>query len=125
MPGYPIAWDRKDNDGKTISDVCPYSAEEIREYLYSCHYHWSLKEDPMEFGEPRFLCERRDARRLMWIWQCGDPLGRKWWVVIGSGRSPLGDQVWRWMYAQTDEAYETCEAYLDHAWRDIEKHLVD
>jgi hypothetical protein len=121
MPGFPLAWDEKDSQGRTVSIVCPYSPEEIRKYLYSCHYRWSLDEEPMEFGEPRFLGERMDTRRLMWIWECGDPLGRKWWVVIGSGLSPGGGQLWRWMYAEIDEQFGTGQAYLDHVWHDTEK----
>ena len=70
MPGYPVASDKKDSEGRTVSIICPYAPEEIRAYLYGCHYHLSLNEEPMEFGEPRFLCEKMDTTRLMWIWEC-------------------------------------------------------
>ena len=123
MPGYPIASDKQDSNGRTVSIICPYAPQEIRAYLHACHDHYSLDEEPMEFGEPRNLCEKMDTTRLMWIWECGDPLGRKWWIVIGSGRSPGGGQLWRWMYAETNEAYDTGAAYLDYAWRDTERHL--
>lgn len=115
MPGFPLAWDEEDSNGRRVSISCPYSSEEIRKYLYECHYQWSLDEEPFEFGEPRLLCERGDYRRLMWIWECEDPLTRKWWIVIGSGQSPNG-QLWRWMYAETNEADETGADYLDYAW---------
>jgi hypothetical protein len=123
MPGYPVAHDKADPWGKTRSYACPYSPQEMREYLHNCHYHWSRDEEPMEFGQPVFSGERKDETRNMWLWQCDDPLGRKWWIVIGSGRSPMGAQIWRWMYAQTNESYETPAIYLNHAWRDIEEHL--
>jgi hypothetical protein len=117
MPGFPIAWTEKDSEGKTVSNVCPYTPEEIREYLHSCHYHFALDEEPMEFGVPHVVSERRGAGRLMWLWECEDPLGRWWWIVIGSGPNS-----WRWMYADAKEAAETDEAYLDRAWCNEEKN---
>jgi hypothetical protein len=123
MPGFPLASDETDSQGRTVSIICPYSPQEIRTYLHNCHYHLALQEEPMEFGELRFLCERTDTTRLMWIWECGDPLGRNWWIVIGSGRSPGGGHPWRWMYAEIDGDFETGAAYLEHAWQDIEQRL--
>jgi hypothetical protein len=95
----------------------------MREYLHGCHYHWSLDEEPIEFGEPNFLCERQDEMRTMWLWESIDPLGRKWWIVVASGGSRRAASMWRWMYAETNEAYETPDAFLNHAWRDAAENL--
>ena len=40
---------------------CPYSWEEIRQYLENEHYKWVLEESPTTFAVKGVVAERRDG----------------------------------------------------------------
>jgi hypothetical protein len=118
MSGFPFAWEDGFSDQGIPSSECPYTNEEIEEYLHVNHYHWVLEEPPIRFrvdGPPLF---RQEVGRNYWVFRAIDDLERQWFVLVGSGQSPFDPdkKVWRWMYAETNDLNQSADAYFDDAY---------
>jgi hypothetical protein len=76
MAGYPMAWEAATSMDR-LPEACPYSIEEIQEYLFVNHYHWSRDEEPTTFlvGGPR--AQATKAERRYWLFEAAkDRLAR-------------------------------------------------
>jgi hypothetical protein len=69
MVGFPIAWDYEAKQQTSSPFACPYSEQEMVEYLYGCHYHLAIDEAPLQLGSVRFLGELDTPDRHFWLWQ--------------------------------------------------------
>ncbi len=75
----------------------------MTEYLHGVHYQYATDEEPLRLDAPRFLAELDTRDRHFWLWRTDDDSGRRWNVIIGTGRSPLHDDdrnCHRWIYAE-------------------------
>jgi hypothetical protein len=93
-------WEEESETPFSPSDVCPFSNEEIEEYLRGCHYHYVLIEAPTKFAVSRFLDQRGELGRRFWLIEAQDEWGRAWPVIVGSGVSCFRADRYmrRWMY---------------------------
>jgi hypothetical protein len=84
----------------------------MKEYLFTCHYHYATGEEPLRLGEPQYVAELDSRSRHFWLWRVGDQFQRIWYLVIGSGKSPfyMDDRhCHRWMYADEAEGEDPTE----------------
>jgi hypothetical protein len=115
LAGYPIAWEETPSLDQ-LSDQCPYSPTEIAEYLFNCHYHWALDEEPTTFDVSGPHAQARDADRRYWLFEARDGIKqRQWFVVVGTGKSPFDPsaRMKRWMYAKTNDDGLSPDQFLD------------
>ncbi|MGD0151784.1 MAG: hypothetical protein ABSB77_24665 [Xanthobacteraceae bacterium] len=118
MASFPIAWDDGISDQAIPSAVCPYSTEEIQEYLRNCQHHYALQEPPLGFQAAGPILFRQEIGRNYWLFSAVDDLERQWFIVVGSGTSPFnpGMKIRRWMYAELNELSQMPDEFMDHAY---------
>jgi hypothetical protein len=111
LVAFPFAWNYEQKIGPSDAG-CPYSTEEMREYLFGCHYHYVTGEEPLQLGDPQYVAELDTRHRHFWLWQVGDQFQRTWYLVIGSGKSPFYKDdryCHRWLYAEEAEGQDPHE----------------
>jgi hypothetical protein len=103
-----------------LPETCPYSVAEIEDYLFNCHYRWSLKEEPTTFTVSGPCAQKKDAERRYWLFQAIDGAEqRQWFVVVGTGKGAGSSiKMRRWMYAQTNDDAMSPEQFLEQAYRE-------
>ncbi|MER8764122.1 MULTISPECIES: hypothetical protein [unclassified Mesorhizobium] len=113
MSGFPIHWEE---EVQTIDQLvgCPYSAEEIEQYLWECHYHWKLDEKPMHYKVQGAVAEATEDERHFWLYQASDEIRREWYIIVGTGKSPFKStmKMRGWMYAEENVLGLTPDRYL-------------
>ena len=119
MAGYPIASEMAPSMDR-LPETCPYSIAEIEDYLFNCHYRWSLKEEPTVFKVSGPCAQKTDAERRYWLFQAFDGGQQQWFVVVGTGKGFSGSSIKmrRWMYAQTNDDEILPEQFLDQAYHE-------
>ncbi|TPI37663.1 hypothetical protein FJW07_18005 [Mesorhizobium sp. B3-1-9] len=124
MGGFPIHWE-EEVESLDRSAVCPYSVEEIERYLESCHYHWMLDEKPMHYKVHGVVAEGMDGGRHFWLHRASDEVGREWYVVVGSGKSPFKPSMKMrgWMYGKENDLGLTPDHFLKEEMGD--QHVAD
>ncbi|MFI0845826.1 hypothetical protein [Mesorhizobium sp. IMUNJ 23232] len=123
MGGFPIHWEQEVPSLDWIIGECPFSDAEIEEYLKSCHYHWHLSAPPMSYKVGEIVAERTEDSRHFWLRTASSEAGEKWYVVIGTGKSPFNEamKMRRWMYAEENTLEFAPDAFLEHAIGDQRK----
>jgi len=98
--GFPIHWEEESEASLSPSDVCPFTNEEIADYLCWRHYHYVSDEAPTKFAVSRFSDQRGELSRRFWLIEARDERGRAWLVIVGSGASCFRADRYmrRWMY---------------------------
>jgi hypothetical protein len=111
------------SDRACPSSICPYTENEIKQYLKDAQYHYSVGEPVVDFRVHGPILSRDDLGRKFWLFGAKDGFEREWFIVIGSGVHPFDSskKMWRWMYAETNDLHQSPDAYLDGA---IEEQLV-
>ncbi|MBR0697200.1 hypothetical protein [Bradyrhizobium lablabi] len=120
MAMFPIDWEKTPSIDR-LSDVAPYSHIEIEDYLFRCHYHLMLGEEPTAFDIGGPHARRQDAQRRYWLFEARDrTTQRQWFVVVGTGRSPFdpSESMKRWMYARTNDDGLSPDQFLDEEYRE-------
>jgi hypothetical protein len=120
MAGYPIASEVALSMDR-LPETCPYSVAEIEDYLFNCHCHWSLKEEPTTFKVSGPCAQKVDAERRYWLFEAIDAgQKRKWFIVVGTGRGFAGpsSKMRRWTYAETNDDDLSPDQFLDRAYRE-------
>lgn len=89
MPGYPLIWEDAASIDR-LSDTCPYSLTEIADYLFRCHYDWSVHEEPTVFDVSGPHAQRQDVDRRYWLFEARKRTKREqqWFALVGTGKSP-------------------------------------
>ena len=104
-----------------LPEACPYSIVEIEEYLFGCHYHCMIKEEPVTFQVSGPCAQQSDPDRRYWLFEAIDSgLQRQWFVVVGTGKgfSRTASKMRRWMYAQTNDDDLSPDQFLDQAYQE-------
>lgn len=113
--GYPIAWDYDLEVEVGTSGSCPYSSEELRQYLDDCCNSF-VNGASWRHSDPRMVSEHEDAERRMWLLEFVDDDGRDWWVVAGTGASPFvgdrGRHTARWVFSVVKPAGLSAAVYI-------------
>ncbi len=120
MAGFPVAWEPTTSIDQ-LSDCCPYSITEIEEYLFNCHYHWVLGEEPTTFNVSGPFAQKADADRRYWLFEAHAMNDQQQWlIVVGTGKSPFEptESMKRWMYARTNDEGLSYEQFLEEEYRD-------
>jgi hypothetical protein len=118
MSGFPIASEVATSTDRP-SETCPYSIAEIEEYLFGCHYHGMLKEEPTTFKVSGPCARKADEERRCWLFEATDGgQQRQWFVVVGTGTVGSG-KMKRWMYAQTNDDDLSPDQFLNQAYREL------
>jgi hypothetical protein len=115
MSGFPIAWEETPSIDQ-LSDGCPYSITEIKEYLFGNNYHLVLREEPTTFDVSGPSAQRQYAERRYWLFEAHDRIKqRQWFVVVGTGKSPFNPskKMKRWIYAMTNDYRLSPDQFLD------------
>ncbi len=88
MGGFPIHWEQEVPSLDWIVGECPFSDDEIEEYL--------------------------QGGRHFWLRTASNEAGEQWYVVIGTGKSPFNEatKMRRWMYAEENDLGLTPVAFL-------------
>jgi hypothetical protein len=100
-------------------DVVPYALLEIEDYLFRCHYHWVLTEEPTTFKVNGVVAEKHDLERRYWLFDAYDKKDkRQWFVVVGTGKSPFdpSKKMKRWMYGCTNDDDISPHEFLEQAY---------
>ncbi|MES0132163.1 MULTISPECIES: hypothetical protein [unclassified Mesorhizobium] len=125
MAGFPLHWEEEVQSLDLLPDHCPYSIEEIEQYLWRCHYHWMLDEKSMHYKVRGVVAEQIENGRRFWLYQASDEIGREWYVVVGTGKSPLKStmKMRGWMYGKENVLGHPPDRFL----RDEidEQHIAD
>jgi hypothetical protein len=123
-PRYPPAWEPDFVAVGAPSETCPYTTAEVEEHLHWNHYHWSHKEPPLTFHFKGMVGELAAAHRRYWACELADDWGRRWIVVVGSGRSPSQSNMFtrRWMLAFDESDFASPQQLLDDVNRDDLEH---
>ena len=146
MSGYPI-WDAATTTDR-IPEICPFSIEEMQQYLFVNHYHGSRDEEPTTFlvGGPHaeaiktersyWLFEAtkdrlsRRERKELWCSLCQKPhvldalhdynpvYEGRQWFVIVGSGRFGREKMMRWMYAQTNDDGLSPDQFLDKAYEE-------
>jgi hypothetical protein len=123
MAGYPIVLTEKWDVFDPSAAGSPYTAAEIKAYLMECRSQYSPQEEPFAFQSIDFVATRSLTKRRFWLWEVVlDEQSAQWFVVVGSGTSPLfrnRQNVDRWLYAETNDDGLSADKFLD---REIAKH---
>ncbi len=120
MPFFPPDWEAAESIDR-LPKACPYSREEIEDYLFRCHYHLLLKEQPTTFRVSGPHAQKKDLDRRYWVFEAHDAARqRQWFVLVGTGKSIFvpSEKLKRWMFAQTNDAGLSPEAFLDQEYRE-------
>ncbi|AZO72739.1 MAG: hypothetical protein E5V92_03580 [Mesorhizobium sp.] len=114
MSSFPVHWE-EEVQSLDQSVVCPYSIDEIEQYLWWCHNHWMLDEKPMHYEVRGAVAEQTEDGRHFWLYQASDEVGREWYVVVGSGKSPFKPSMKMrgWMYGKENVLGLAPEHYLN------------
>ncbi|MGO9132940.1 MAG: hypothetical protein ACLP8A_02670 [Methylovirgula sp.] len=123
-PRYPPAWEEDLAETGAPCEMCPYSVAEMEEYLRQNHFHWSQGEPVMSFHFVGMVGELASGDRRYWACELTDDLGQKWFVVVGSGRSPSQPDRFtqRWMLAFEEDDCASPQQLLDNVNRDQLEH---
>ena len=68
MAGYPMAWEVATSMDR-LPETCPYSTEEMQEYLFVSHYHWSRHEEPTTFLVSGPCAQETKSERRYWLFE--------------------------------------------------------
>ncbi len=63
-----MAWDAATSMDR-LPEACPYSIEEMQEYLFVNHYHWSRNEEPTTFLVSGPCAQTMKAERRYWLFE--------------------------------------------------------
>lgn len=104
-----------------LADKPPYSLIEIEDYLFRCHSHLMLKEEPTTFAISGPHAHRHDEGRKYWVFEGRDKAKqRQWFILVGTGKSPFrpSEIMKRWMFAKTNDGDLSPEQFLEEEYRD-------
>ncbi|TPI45222.1 hypothetical protein FJW05_19295 [Mesorhizobium sp. B2-9-1] len=101
MSSFPVHWE-EEVQSLDQPAACPYSIDEIEQYLCWCHDHSKLDEKPMHYKVHGAVAEQTEDERHFWLYRASDEVGREWYVVVGSGKSPFKPSMKMrgWMYGK-------------------------
>lgn len=86
---FPTGWGDDYDLLANDSQVCPISEARMAEYMFGCHFHCCLEEEPTKFSLFQLLETFHFSNRSFWIWSCKDDLQREWNIIVGQGESPF------------------------------------
>jgi hypothetical protein len=104
-----------------LPEACPYSFDEMRDYLFRSHYHLCLNEEPTSFQVDGPRAQRQDLERRYWLFEARDVAEqRQWFVLIGTGKSLFdpSEKLRRWIWAETNDANLSSDEFLDKQYRE-------
>jgi hypothetical protein len=116
MSSYPASWNETWATFDPESNGSPYTAQEIEDYLVVCRSSFQPLEPPFAVRSIRFAASRSLTTARFWLWQVIEGDGTEWFVVAGSGKSPLYGELRnldRWVHAETNDARLTAEEFLE------------